>query len=30
MSEITRRLVVRVGVDIAKKVIYLHAVDGAG
>lgn len=30
MSEITRRLVVRVGVDIAKKVIHLHAVDGAG
>lgn len=30
MSEITRRLVARVGVDIAKKVIYLHAVDGAG
>ncbi len=30
MSEITRRLVTRVGVDIAKKVIYLHAVDGSG
>lgn len=30
MSEITRRLVARVGVDIAKKVIYLHAVDGSG
>ena len=30
MSEITRRLMVRVGVDIAKTVIHVHAVDAAG
>ena len=30
MSEITRRLMVRVGVDIAKQVIHVHAVDAAG
>ena len=30
MSEVTRRLMVRVGVDIAKQVVHVHAVDGAG
>ena len=30
MSEATRRLIGRVGVDIAKQVIHVHAVDGAG
>ena len=30
MSEVTRRLIARVGVDIAKQVIHVHAVDGAG
>ena len=30
MSEATRRLIARVGVDIAKQVIHVHAVDGAG
>ncbi len=30
MSEITRALIVRVGVDLAKNVIQVHAVDGAG
>ena len=28
MSEVTRRLIGRVGVDIAKQVIHVHAVDG--
>ena len=28
MSEVTRRLIARVGVDIAKQVIHVHAVDG--
>ena len=30
MSEITRALIVRVGVDLAKNVIQVHAVDAAG
>ena len=30
MAEITRALIVRVGVDRAKTVIQVHAVDGAG
>ena len=30
MSEVTRGLMVRVGVDIAKQVIHVHAVDAAG
>jgi transposase len=30
MSEVTRRLMSRVGVDIAKQVIHVHAVDAAG
>lgn len=30
MLEITRRLIVRVGADIAKQVIHVHAVDAAG
>ena len=30
MTEVTRRLMARVGVDIAKQVIHVHAVDGAG
>ena len=30
MSEITRGLIVRVGVDLAKSVIQVHAVDSAG
>ena len=30
MSEITRGQIVRVGVDLAKQVIQVHAVDGAG
>jgi transposase len=30
MSESTRRLIARVGVDIAKQVIHVHAVDAAG
>ena len=30
MSEITRRLIARVGVDIAKQVMHVHAVDAAG
>ena len=30
MSEITRALIARVGVDLAKNVIQVHAVDGAG
>jgi transposase len=30
MTEITRALMVRVGVDIAKQVIQVHAVDAAG
>lgn len=30
MAEVTRRLMVRVGVDIAKQVVHVHAVDGAG
>ena len=30
MSEITRALIVRVGVDLAKNVIQVHAVDRAG
>lgn len=30
MAEITRALVVRVGVDLAKQTIQVHAVDGAG
>lgn len=30
MVEITRRLIARVGVDIAKQVIHVHAVDAAG
>ncbi|MEY4751881.1 MAG: hypothetical protein RIQ60_4095, partial [Pseudomonadota bacterium] len=30
MSEITRRLIVRVGVDLAKRVIHVVAVDAAG
>ena len=30
MSEITRGLIARVGVDLAKNVIQVHAVDGAG
>ena len=30
MSEITRRAIVRVGVDIAKQVMHVHAVDGSG
>ena len=30
MSEITRALIVRVGVDLAKRVIQVHAVDSAG
>ena len=30
MSEITRALITRVGVDLAKNVIQVHAVDGAG
>ena len=30
MDEITRSAIVRVGVDIAKRVIQVHAVDGAG
>ena len=30
MTEVTRRLMARVGVDITKQVIHLHAVDGAG
>ena len=30
MSEITRALIARVGVDLAKNVIHVHAVDRAG
>jgi hypothetical protein len=30
MTEITRALIVRVGVDLAKNVIQVHAVDGVG
>ena len=30
MAGITRALIVRVGVDLAKNMIQLHAVDGAG
>ena len=30
MSEITRALIARVGVDLAKLVIQVHAVDAAG
>jgi transposase len=30
MSEVASRLLARVGVDIAKPVIHVHAVDGAG
>ena len=30
MAEVTRRLIARVGVDIAKQVVHVHAVDGAG
>ena len=30
MAEITRRVIVRVGVDLAKQVIQVHAVDEAG
>ena len=30
MSEITRGLIARVGVDLAKQVIQVHAVDAAG
>ena len=30
MAEITRALIARVGVDLAKNVIQVHAVDGAG
>lgn len=30
MSEITRGLIARVGVDLAKQVIQVHAVDGLG
>ena len=30
MSEITRAAIARVGVDLAKNVIQVHAVDGAG
>ena len=30
MSEITRALIARVGVDLAKNVIQVHAVDSAG
>lgn len=30
MSEITRGEIVRVGVDLAKRVIRVHAVDGTG
>src|ERR1700694_2178157 len=30
MAEITRALIVRVGVDLAKQVIQVHAVDAAG
>ena len=30
MSEVTRRMIARVAVDIAKQVIHVHAFDGAG
>jgi transposase len=30
MEEITRQLIVRLGVDLAKNVIQVHAVDAAG
>ena len=30
MAEVTRRWMVRVGLDIAKQVVHMHAVDGAG
>ena len=30
MSEITRALIARVGVDLAKRVIQVHAVDSGG
>jgi transposase len=30
MAEITRALIARVGVDLAKNVIQVHAVDAAG
>src|SRR5437899_163290 len=30
MSEVTRGLIVRVGVDLAKRVIQVHAVDASG
>ena len=30
MGEITRALIARVGVDLAKRVIHVHAVDAAG
>ena len=30
MAEITRALIARVGVDLAKNVIQIHAVDAAG
>ena len=30
MGEITRALIARVGVDLAKRVIQVHAVDAAG